>query len=71
MSKTSQAHIRTNKTPAPPMPNRLVRLLSEARWLALAALLAYLALILLSYAKTDPGWSVASSVPRVGNWGGR
>jgi S-DNA-T family DNA segregation ATPase FtsK/SpoIIIE len=37
MSKTSQAHIRTNKTPAPPMPNRLVRLLSEARWLALAA----------------------------------
>ena len=35
MSKTSQAHIRTNKVAAPPMPNRLVRLLSEARWLAL------------------------------------
>ncbi len=71
MSKTSQAHIRNTKTPAPPMPNRLVRLLSEARWLALVALLAYLALILLSYSKADPGWSVASSVSRVGNWGGR
>ena len=53
------------------MPSRLVRLLSEARWLALAALLLYLVLILLTYSKTDPGWSVASSVPRVGNWGGR
>ncbi|MFL9923528.1 DNA translocase FtsK 4TM domain-containing protein [Herbaspirillum lusitanum] len=71
MSKTSQAHIRNTKTPAPPLPNRLVRLLSEARWLALAALMAYMVLILLTYSKTDPGWSVASSVPQVRNWGGR
>ena len=71
MSKTSQAHIRNPKTPAPPMPNRLVRLISEARWLALVALLVYLALILLTYSKTDPGWSVAAAGTRVGNWGGR
>ncbi|MCA1322742.1 DNA translocase FtsK [Herbaspirillum sp. alder98] len=71
MSKTSQAHIRNTKTPPAPMPNRLVRLISEARWLALTALLLYLVLILLTYSKTDPGWSVASSVPRVANWGGR
>ncbi|WP_040502654.1 DNA translocase FtsK [Herbaspirillum sp. YR522] len=71
MSKTSQAHIRNTKAPPAPMPNRLVRLISEARWLALTALLLYLVLILLTYSKTDPGWSVASSVPRVANWGGR
>jgi hypothetical protein len=56
---SESAHIRTNKTPAPPMPNRLVRLLSEARWLALAVL-AYLALILASYAKMDPAGRTAA-----------
>ncbi|MFA9215609.1 MAG: DNA translocase FtsK [Sphingomonadaceae bacterium] len=54
-----------------PLPNRLVRLLSEARWLALAALALYFVLILISFDKTDPGWSHANVVPRVHNLGGR
>ncbi len=54
-----------------PLPNRLVRLLSEARWFALAAFGLYFVLILLSYTKGDPGWSHANVVPKVGNLGGR
>ena len=54
-----------------PMPNRLVRLLSEARWLALAAVGVYFVLILLSFHKADSGWSHAGFDPRVVNLGGR
>ncbi|HAT31649.1 MAG TPA: cell division protein FtsK [Janthinobacterium sp.] len=54
-----------------PLPNRLVRLLSEARWFALAALGLYFVLILLSFTKADPGWSHANVVPKVANLGGR
>ncbi|MFC3109746.1 DNA translocase FtsK [Undibacterium arcticum] len=54
-----------------PLPNRLLRLLSEARWFVLTALALYLILILLSYTKADPGWSHANVVPKLGNWGGR
>ncbi len=54
-----------------PLPNRLLRLISEARWLALAGLGLFFCLILFSYTKTDPGWSHASLVPKVGNLGGR
>jgi DNA segregation ATPase FtsK/SpoIIIE, S-DNA-T family len=54
-----------------PLPNRLLRLISEARWMALAGLGAFFVLILFSYAKTDPGWSHASVVPQIANLGGR
>ncbi|MGV7210329.1 DNA translocase FtsK [Oxalobacteraceae bacterium A2-2] len=54
-----------------PLPNRLVRLLSEARWFALAALGLYFVLILVSFSKADPGWSHANVVPKVHNLGGR
>eukprot|EP01030_Chromulinospumella_sphaerica_P018337 gene18337-18194_t len=54
-----------------PLPNRLVRLLSEARWLALAVLGVYFVLILASYDKMDPGWSHGTLVPKVHNLGGR
>ncbi|MES2263249.1 MAG: DNA translocase FtsK 4TM domain-containing protein [Pseudomonadota bacterium] len=54
-----------------PLPNRLVRLLSEARWFALAALALYILLIMASFNKADPGWSHANVVPRVYNLGGR
>jgi len=54
-----------------PLPNRLVRLLSEARWLALAVLGVYFVLILASYDKTDPGWSHGTLVPQIHNLGGR
>ena len=53
------------------MPNRLVRLLSEARWLVTFVALLYFVLILLSYNKADPGWSHESAVAHVANLGGR
>jgi S-DNA-T family DNA segregation ATPase FtsK/SpoIIIE len=76
MPKTSPAASTGNSytrsvTERQPLPNRLVRLLSEARWLALAALGLYFVLILLSYNPSDPGWSHANVVPRVANLGGR
>jgi len=75
MSKNSQSTTSTyTRKPAPPrqpMPNRLVRLLSEARWLATAVALLYFVLILLSYNKADPGWSHEAAVPHVVNLGGR
>lgn len=72
MTRTSTAYTRKPTAPrTPPLPNRLVRLLVEARWLILAVVTLYLLLILLSYTKADPGWSHANVVPKLGNWGGR
>jgi len=72
MTKTSQTYTRNTKpADAQPLPNRLVRLLSEARWLMLAAVTLYLVLIFLTYSKVDPGWSQANVVPKLSNWGGR
>ena len=69
-STGSSAYTRT-PTERQPLPNRLVRLLSEARWLALAVLGLYFVLILVSYDKMDPGWSHGTLVPKVHNLGGR
>jgi len=72
MTRTTQAYTRNPPAPrAQPLPGRLARLLYEARWLVLAVITLYLLLILFSYSKADPGWSHASAVPRLGNWGGR
>jgi len=74
MAKSAQASPNSytrNVTERQPLPNRLVRLLSEARWIALAVLAVYFVLILFSFSKADPGWSHASVVPRVHNLGGR
>jgi S-DNA-T family DNA segregation ATPase FtsK/SpoIIIE len=70
MTKTTQAYTR-NTAPAEQAPNRLVRLLSEARWLALVVLAVYLFLIFSTYSKADPGWSHANQVANLQNWGGR
>ncbi|HEV7814335.1 MAG TPA: DNA translocase FtsK 4TM domain-containing protein [Janthinobacterium sp.] len=67
---TSSSYTR-KVTERQPLPNRLVRLLSEARWFALAALGLYFILILLSFNKADPGWSHANQIPKVANLGGR
>ncbi|MEB0133829.1 DNA translocase FtsK 4TM domain-containing protein [Actimicrobium sp. CCC2.4] len=71
MSKPSQAYTRS-PTPRPtaPLPSRLVRLLSEARWLVLSVVGIYLVLILLSYSSTDPAWSQSNAVANLRNWGG-
>ncbi|MGF6275394.1 S-DNA-T family DNA segregation ATPase FtsK/SpoIIIE [Massilia sp. UYP11] len=76
MSKNSQAstsgYTRTqaSATARRPLPGRLARLLSEARWIAGAVAFLYFVLILLSYSKLDPGWSHANAVPRIANLGG-
>lgn len=60
-----------NPTMRQPLPNRLVRLLSEARWIALAVMFLYFVLILLTYNKADPGWSHDVVVSKAINVGGR
>jgi S-DNA-T family DNA segregation ATPase FtsK/SpoIIIE len=68
---TGSTYTHKPRAPRQPLPNRLVRLLSEARWLATAAALLYFVLILLSYNKADPGWSHENAVAHVANLGGR
>jgi S-DNA-T family DNA segregation ATPase FtsK/SpoIIIE len=70
MTRTTQTYTRST-TPPEPLPNRLLRLLSEARWLILAVITAYLILIFLTYSRLDPGWSHSNAVPQLSNWGGR
>jgi S-DNA-T family DNA segregation ATPase FtsK/SpoIIIE len=71
MTRTTQAYTRNTAQEAPPLPNKLVKLLSEARWLVFAGVTLYLMLIFLTYSKADPGWSHASVVPQLNNVGGR
>jgi DNA segregation ATPase FtsK/SpoIIIE, S-DNA-T family len=71
MTRTTSTYTRTPPEPAPdPLPNRLIRLLSEARWLVLAVACAYLTLVLFTYSPTDSGWSHAGITLRPVNWGG-
>ncbi len=57
-----------------PLPPKIAALVRESGWFALLALALYLALILFTYSKADPGWSHASdagihnSGGRVGAW---
>jgi len=59
------------KTAPTPLPEKIVALLQEARWLVLGVLALYLGLILFGYSKADPGWSHAAQVDRIANPGGR
>jgi len=61
----------SGRTAENPLPPKLASLLREAWWLALLALALYLALILFTYTRTDPGWSHSVVVDRVANSGGR
>ncbi len=71
MNRPSPSYTRTPPAPPPDqLPNRLLRLLFEARWLILAVVCAYLILILITYSSEDPGWSHASAVAQPANWGG-
>lgn len=54
-----------------PLPAKLATLLRESRWFVLIAIAAYLALILITFNKTDPGWSHSSSSAGLQNSGGR
>jgi len=49
---------------------RFAALLRESWWLLFVALFAYLALILATYSRSDPGWSFSGTGGPVGNRGG-
>jgi len=56
---------------APPPSPRLPGLLREAKWLALIGLTFYLALVLYTYDRADPGWSHSSTEAHLHNAGGQ
>ncbi|MFY9327043.1 MAG: DNA translocase FtsK 4TM domain-containing protein [Georgfuchsia sp.] len=53
-----------------PLPEKIVALVNEARWLLLGALGAYVALVLWGFDRADPGWSHAAQPDRIANPGG-
>lgn len=53
------------------LPDRVMRLITEVRWIAFGALGAYLFLILATYHRADPGWSHAVHGAVIKNAGGR
>jgi len=63
------------KNPHSPLPGRIAALLRESRWFILIAAAAYLALILFTYDRADPGWSNSgrpgSDISLIHNAGGR
>ncbi len=54
-----------------PLPPKIASLLRESWWLAVVALALYLALILFTFNKADPGWSHSAGVEQIRNSGGR
>ena len=60
-----------NRSAENPLPPKIAALLRESSWLALMALALYLALILFTFDKSDPGWSHSASIDHIKNAGGR
>jgi DNA segregation ATPase FtsK/SpoIIIE, S-DNA-T family len=60
-----------NRTDSPPLPGKIAALLRESKWFALLALALYLLLVLLTFNKSDPGWSHSTAAAIVRNAGGR
>jgi S-DNA-T family DNA segregation ATPase FtsK/SpoIIIE len=56
--------------PATERSPRFARLVRESWWLLIVAAFAWIALILATYTKTDPGWSYSGSGGALGNKGG-
>ncbi len=71
MSLASLSYATRPRPSAQPLPERIAALVHEARWLVVAALGLYLALILIGFDKADPGWSQAADVEKIANPGGR
>ena len=57
-------------TPRAPLPERLIGLLRESRWLLLVALACYLILILFGFDHNDPSWSHSATAATTHNPGG-
>src|SRR5258705_9543447 len=54
-----------------PLPPQIAALLRESWWLAVVVVALYLALILFTFDKADPGWSHSATVEQIRNSGGR
>jgi S-DNA-T family DNA segregation ATPase FtsK/SpoIIIE len=65
-----QRHRRASAAPEPTLSPRLAALVRESWWLLVVAVFAYLALILATYQRTDPGWSFSGSGAAIHNKGG-
>ena len=61
---------RRAETRASSLPPRVAALLRESWWLLAVALFGYLALILATYTRSDPGWSFSGSAAAIANKGG-
>ncbi|HZV55349.1 MAG TPA: DNA translocase FtsK 4TM domain-containing protein, partial [Rhodocyclaceae bacterium] len=61
----------TQRNPSLPLPEKIAALVHEVRWLVVAAIGIYLALILWGYNGADPGWSHAARAEQIANPGGR
>jgi len=61
---------RKAKEPAPELSPRIARLLRESWWLLVVAALLYLALTLVTYTKSDAGWSSTGTGGPIANRGG-
>ena len=59
------------KEDQPPLPGKIAALLRESRWFILIAAAAYVALILFTFDRADPGWSHSTASLEVRNSGGR
>jgi len=68
MSSADKAN--ANRSAAAPLPPKIAGLLRETGWIAMLLLALYLALILYTFHKGDPGWSHSVAVDRIGNAGG-
>ncbi len=68
MLLSEKTAVRAAKNPLPP---KLAALVREFWWFALLGFALYLALILYTYSKADPGWSHSASVTAFQNAGGR
>jgi S-DNA-T family DNA segregation ATPase FtsK/SpoIIIE len=66
----SSADAAERKRDRKPWPPRLAALAREAWWLVLVLVALYLALVLFSYDKADPGWSHSTSGGEIHNAGG-
>jgi S-DNA-T family DNA segregation ATPase FtsK/SpoIIIE len=67
----SSAKASSDRSAENPLPPKIALLLRESYWLALVALAMYLALILLTFDKSDPGWSHSANIEHIKNAGGR
>src|ERR1700745_2086905 len=54
----------------PPLSPRFARLVRESWWLLIVATFLWLALILATYSRDDPGWSYSGSGAPLANKGG-